>query len=226
MSLVVKLIVTAVLWIAFFGALLFVPAGTLHWWHAWVLLGALAALSLAAGVALLPASADLVKERLKPPLQREQPLADKIVLSLFLLEFYALLVFISLDVFRLHLLGAPGPLVSSLGLALFFAGWWIAWLGIQENAFAATVVKHPEAQTVVDTGIYSVIRHPLYAGGSVLLIGMALWLQSYAGALAALILIGTIIVRALLEERFLTRELNGYDAYTRRVRHRLVPFVW
>ena len=226
MSLFLKLIVTVVLWMAFFGALLFVPAGTLDWWRGWILLGALAFFTVFSSISLLPARADLIKERLKPPIQQGQPLVDKIVLSLFLLMFFGLLVFISLDVFHLRLLRAPSVPVSALGLALVFAGWWIAYLGVRENAFAATVVKHPEEQIVVDTGVYGVIRHPLYAGGSLLLLGMPLWLGSYAGAVAALVPIGTLIVRAVLEERFLTRELNGYEAYTRRVRYRLIPCVW
>jgi len=143
-----------------------------------------------------------------------------------LVSFYGLLVFIPLDVFRFHLMGAPGVLVSSLGLAAVVVGWWIAYLALRENSFATTVVKHPEQQTVVDTGVYGVVRHPMYAGGILLLVGMPLWLESYAGALLALVPTGLVVVRALLEERFLRRELNGYEAYTRWVRYRLVPFLW
>jgi len=226
MSLIVKTVVSLIVWMAFFGALLFVPAGTLHWWRAWVLLGVLTVLTIAATVSLLPAHRALIEERLRLPIQQGQPLADKIVLTLFILMFCGLLAFSSLDVFRLHLIGTPGTLVSSLGLALLVAGWWIAYLAVRENAFAAAVVKHPEQQTVVETGIYGVVRHPMYAGAIPLLIGMPLWLGSYAGALAALVPIGTLVLRALLEERFLRRELRGYDAYTQRVRYRLIPFLW
>jgi len=226
MSLLFKLIVGLVFWMAFFGALLFVPAGTWHWWRGWVFLGVLSVSTIAAVVSLLPAHRDLIEERLRLPLQKGQPLADKIVLTLFLVSFYGLLVFISLDVFHLHLMGAPGPLGSALGLALVVTGWWIAYLALRENAFAATVVKHPEQQTVVDTGAYGVVRHPLYAGGILILVGMPLWLESSAGALLALVPIGTIVLRALLEERFLRQELTGYEAYTRRVRYRLVPFLF
>ena len=225
MSLFFKLILTAVLWMAFFGALLFVPAGTLDWWRGWILLGALAFFTVFSSISLLPARADLIKERLKPPIQQGQPLVDKIVLSLFLLMFFGLLVFISLDVFHLRLLRAPTVPVSALGLALVFAGWWIAI-----SAFGKTRRGYGcQASGGTDRGRYRrVRRHPASAlrGGSLLLIGMPLWLGSYAGALAALVPVGTLIARAVLEERFLTRELKGYEAYTRRVRYRLIPFVW
>ena len=157
-----------------------------------------------------------------------QPLADKIVLMLFLASFYGLIVFIPMDVFRLHLMGSPGLLVSSLGLFLFLAGWGIVFLALRENTFAAPVVRLQEErkQRVVDTGVYGVVRHPMYAGGILFIVGIPLWLESYAGVLLALVPIGTLVLRIRLEEQFLRRELKGYDAYTKRVRYRLVPFLW
>jgi protein-S-isoprenylcysteine O-methyltransferase Ste14 len=81
--------------------------------------------------------------------------------------FYGVLLLIPPDVFRLHLLGKPGMLVSSLGLALFIAGWMLMTLAMKENAFAALVVRHQEErqQRVIDTGVYHLVRHPMYAGG-------------------------------------------------------------
>jgi protein-S-isoprenylcysteine O-methyltransferase Ste14 len=79
---------------------------------------------------------------------------------------------------------------------------------------------------VVDSGVYGVVRHPLYAGTLPLMVGMPLWLESYAAALLAVVPIGTLVVRILIEERFLRRELKGYDAYMKKVRYRLIPYVW
>ena len=122
----------------------------------------------------------------------------------------------------------PVTMVSSLGLFLFVAGWWIISLSFRENAFAAPVVKHQEERrhTVIDTGVYSVVRHPMYMGATLLLVGMPLWLESYAAALLAIIPIGLLTVRILFEERFLRRELKGYEAYTDRVPWRLIPLLW
>ena len=95
----------------------------------------------------LPHSKDLLEERFKPPVQEGQPLADKILVLLLIAVFVGLIVFIPLDVFRFHLMGKPGAVISSLGLVLFVAGWWIMTLALRENAFAAPVVKHQERKT-------------------------------------------------------------------------------
>jgi protein-S-isoprenylcysteine O-methyltransferase Ste14 len=101
-------------------------------------------------------------------------------------------------------------------------------LALRENAFAVPVVKHQQARqhTVIDSGVYGVVRHPMYAGAVPLLVGIPLWLESYAAALLASVPIGTLAVRIVVEEQFLRRELAGYDAYTERVRYRLIPYVW
>lgn len=220
-----KVIIGIILNTAIFGGLLLLPAGTVAWWRAWVFLGVVFVATVAT-VGSLPK--DLLDERFKPPIQKGQPLADKIVLVLLIATFCGLVVFIPLDVFRLHLLGKPGTLVSSLGLVLFVTGWWIIALALRENAFAAPVVKHQKErhQRVVDTGVYGIVRHPMYAGAVLLLVGLPLWLESCAAALLASVPIGTLAVRILVEEQFLKRELKGYAAYTERVRYRLIPFLW
>jgi len=90
------------------------------------------------------------------------------------------------------------------------------------------VVKHQKErkQTVIDSGVYARVRHPMYSSVILLLVGMALWLGSCAAALAAILPIALIGIRIIFEERFLRRELKGYDAYTARVRYRLIPYLW
>jgi protein-S-isoprenylcysteine O-methyltransferase Ste14 len=211
-----------------FGALLFLPAGTFDWWRAWVFIGVVFVGTAVTMVTVFRDREDLLNERLKPPVQKGQPLADKVLVLLLLASFFSFIVLISLDVFRFHLLGKPGGVVSSLGLALLIAGWVIISLSFRENAFAAPVVKHQEErqQKVIDTGVYGVVRHPMYAGAVLLLVGMALWLESYAAALLASVPSAILALRIFFEERFLRRELKGYDAYTERVRYRLIPFIW
>jgi protein-S-isoprenylcysteine O-methyltransferase Ste14 len=223
-----KVIFGVVYNLIFFGALLFMPAGTFDWPRAWVFLGLVLIGTTATMVLVFPGREDLLNERFKPPVQKGQPLSDKIIVLLVIAAFLGVIVFIPLDVFRFHLMSKPAVLVSSLGLILVIAGWWIISLVFKENAFAAPVVKHQEErhQTVIDTGVYSIVRHPMYAGAILLMVGMALWLESYAAALLSSVLIATIVVRILFEERFLRRELKGYEAYTKRVRYRLIPFIW
>ncbi len=226
--LIFKLAVSVVMHMVILGGLLFLPAGTLDWWRAWLLIGTIFSGSLVSAARLFPGRKDLLKERLKSPIQKGQPLADKIVLMFFLMSFYGLIVFIPLDVFRFHLIDKPGMLVSSMGLFFFLLGWGIVFLALRENVFAAPVVKLQEerGQKVIDTGVYGVVRHPLYAGGILFIVGIPLWLESYAGALLTLAPIGTIVLRIYLEEQFLRGQLEGYEAYMKRVRYRLLPFLW
>src|SRR5205807_5906044 len=118
---------------------------------------------------------------------------------LFIVSFLGLSVFNSFDVFPLPLIGQAGTLVSFFGLVLFVAGWWIICFAFRENSFAAPVVKHQRQQTVADTGVYGLVRHPMYAGAVLLVIGMPLWLESYAAALLASVPIGTLALRIPVE---------------------------
>lgn len=222
---IVKLTAAILLQMAFLAALLFVPAGTWNWWPAWVVIGIMAAISV---WSVLGLPRDLLEERLKPPVQQGQPLADRVVVLSLLTAYYGAMAFIPLDVFRLHLLPPPGPVVAFVGLILLVAGCGIVYCALKENAFAAPVVRHQEErhQRVIDTGVYHVVRHPMYAGALLLLGGMPLWLGSIAGVLVAGVPIALLVLRIGIEERFLRRELPGYEDYARRVRYRLVPFLW
>lgn len=184
--------------------------------------------SVASAAVLLPGRKDLRRERLKSPIQKGQPRGDKIVLMLFLMSFYGLILFIPMDVFRFHLMTTPGVLVSSLGMCLFLSGWWIAFVALRENIFAVTVVRLQEERKhkVVDTGVYGVVRHPMYAGGILFVVGVPLWLESYAGTLLTLVPIGILVLRILFEERYLIRNLKGYESYMKRVCDKLIPFLW
>jgi protein-S-isoprenylcysteine O-methyltransferase Ste14 len=211
-----------------YGAALFLTAGTFDWWRAWVLLGMIAVATVATMLLVFRTRPDLLAERMKGMVQKGQPVTDRVIVLLFLLAYTGSIVFIAWDVFHLHLLPKPNVWVSSLGLVLVVVGWVIIALVFRENSFAAPVVKHQEKRghKVVDTGVYSVVRHPMYAGIFVFSVGIALWLESYAGAIAALVPIALLAVRIVFEERFLREELSGYQSYTERVRYRLIPMVW
>jgi protein-S-isoprenylcysteine O-methyltransferase Ste14 len=223
-----KLILSIAWNFASFAAALFIPAGTIHWWRAWVLIGVLLASTTITMVAVLRTREGLLRERFKGIIQKGQPWVDRVIILSFLIAYGISLTFIPLDVFHYHLLTKPSVWVSSLGLVLVIVGWLIIALVFRENAFAAPVVRHqPEREhKVVDTGVYAIVRHPMYAGIFLFNVGMPLWLESYAAAIATLVPMALLAVRILFEERFLRRELAGYEDYTRRVRYRLVPFVW
>ena len=217
-----------VLYVLLFALLLFAPAGTLHWPRAWILLGVLLIVRLVAVVSVLRVNPTLLSERSRFPLQQGQPLADKILLPAFMAAFAGLIAFNALDRFRWRLTTPPNPLLSAGGLLLFVAGWWLVTLALRTNAFAATVVRHQDERqhAVIDTGVYRVVRHPMYAGMIPVMVGMCLWLGSYAAALLVTVPVGILILRIQIEEQLLRQKLDGYDKYAAKVRSRLIPGIW
>jgi protein-S-isoprenylcysteine O-methyltransferase Ste14 len=213
---------------ALFAAFLFGSAGTLAWARGWILVAVLLGMRVWGTIVVSRAQPELLAERSKPMIQEGQPVSDRALLIAYMATYAAFVAFASADATRLHLLGVPPPAVAGLGLALFAAGLVLVAIALRENAFAVAVVRHQQerGQTVVSTGPYRLVRHPLYAGLSLLMPGMALWLGSYAGAAASLIPIGILAWRIVLEERFLAKRLPGYPEYAARVRSRLVPGIW
>ncbi|MGD0540373.1 MAG: isoprenylcysteine carboxylmethyltransferase family protein [Tepidisphaeraceae bacterium] len=225
---VLKLILQITAYMVILAGLFFVPAGTLAWPRAWLYLGLMYVLMVAAVIHLDRTDHDLLVERAKRRGQKGQPLSDKIILPAFLAAYYALLVFIPLDVFRFHLLARPPWIVSSLGLVIYLVGWLIVYLSLRTNPFAAPVVKlqAERGHRVIDVGVYGIVRHPMYAGGILVFVGLPLWLESYAAALLECVPLGFLALRCLFEEKFLRQNLSGYADYMRRVRYRMIPYLW
>lgn len=182
----------------------------------------------AAVFSILPDNADLFSQRAKGVIQKGQPLWDRVLVVLLVVSYMGQIVFIPLDVFRFHLVPKPSGLVSLFGLGLYVAGWWIRTLAMKVNPFAVPVVRLEEErhQRVIDTGVYAVVRHPMYAGFVPMVVGPALWRESYVVVLLAIVPVAVLAVRSVFEERFLKRELKGYEIYMQKVRYRLIPFVW
>lgn len=223
-----SVLIGELLYVLLFFFLLFAPAGTLNWWRAWVLLGVLTLLRIGGALSVYRINPTLLSERSKIPLQKGQPLADKILLPAFMASFAGLVAFNSLDRFRLHLLGTPSLFISIIGLVAFAAGWLLVTASLRTNAFATTVVRYQDERLhrVVDVGVYRFVRHPLYAGIIPILTGMSLWLESIASALLAIIPITILIVRIHFEERLLQQYMPEYQAYRAKVRSRLIPGLW
>ena len=138
------------------------------------------------------------------------------------------MIFIPLDVFRWQLLPRPPLGLSILGAMLSFGGYGIVLAALYQNAFAAPVVRHQSERghTLVDTGLYGRVRHPFYTGLLVFLLGLALWLESYAAVPALSVVVASLVVRIHIEEKTLQHALPGYADYMGRVRYRLVPLIW
>jgi protein-S-isoprenylcysteine O-methyltransferase Ste14 len=215
---------TALVAIALFGS-----AGTFSWPRAWVLLAVLLMVRSVSAVAVYQGSPTLVRERARLPLHKDQPTSDRVlVLAVLGTGFIGVAIVAGLDGFHWHALPAPSRFVAALGLFLFSLGWSVKGLVLRANAFATNVVRlqSEREHTVVESGPYSVVRHPFYVGTLLVLTGQALWLRSYMAAIYCVLPIALIIARLIMEERLLSKSLPGYDGYAARVRHRLIPGIW
>lgn len=216
-------------YVLIFVVLLFVPAGTLDWPAAWVLLAVLFIVRLASVLALLRSRRALLEARTIVPLpQAGQPVEDRILLPAYMAAYAAQVAFASWDVWHIHWSAVPPFWIRVAGLAIFAVGWWVIYLALRENAFALTVVRLQDdrGQDVVDTGPYAFVRHPMYSGITLVMIGFPLWLGSVAAAIAAVVPVMLLAARIHFEERFLATRLSGYGAYRQRVRWRLAPGAW
>jgi protein-S-isoprenylcysteine O-methyltransferase Ste14 len=214
---------------ALVAILLFVSAGTHRWWQAWVLLAVLLVVRTVSALVVYRVNPTLLQERAKLPIHGDQPWTDKLLLlAVGTTGFVGLPLIAGFDVFRWKVLPRPAPIIANLGLVLFTLGWGVKALALQANAFATTVLRlqRERKHAVVDTGVYRIVRHPFYAGTPLVLVGLGLWLDSYAAALFAVVPIAFVVTRLILEERFLRRELPGYSEYAVRVPHRLIPGIW
>jgi protein-S-isoprenylcysteine O-methyltransferase Ste14 len=224
---VVKLIVQTFIWYGAMGLVLFTAAGTIVWPGASIFLTEMILFSLLGGLWLAKHDPALVAERLGPPIQRAQPTADKVLLTVLILMIFGALVVMALDAVRFGWSYVP-PAVQAIGELVLLASLWIGFWTLRENSFAATVVKIQEdrGQTVITTGPYRIVRHPLYTGALLFIGGTSLLLGSWWGLVAVPVLAALLALRIRIEEKTLRSGLKGYDDYALHVRYRLIPRVW
>ncbi len=224
MSIGVRATVQSVGALLMFGVLLFVPAGTLRYWQAWVFLAVFTILSLYSAVYLFRKNPAVVERRMRAGPKAETRAVQKVVAAGILILFFGLLVFSALD----HRFGwSPvPPAVSLIGAALVVIGLGIAILTVNQNNYAAASIAVEESQTVISTGLYGIVRHPMYMGASIMFAGIPLALDSCWGLAVLVPVVIVFAVRIADEEKLLNQELTGYSEYTGKVRYRLVPYVW
>ena len=164
----------------------------------------------------------LFKERLGGAFQRGQTVWDKIFMGFIIVVWYGWLVLIALDARRWRLSHVP-VVLSAVGVLLIAGGLFVVWLTFRENSFAAPVIRIQDErqQRVITTGPYAIVRHPMYAGPGVYMIGMPLLLGSWLGLLILPLILGALTLRIFIEEAVLRKGLPGYDEYAHRIRYRL-----
>lgn len=221
------MIIKAVVWIGFIAVLLFWPAGTLDWPRAWIFMAEFVVIGLAVTLWLARYNPGLLRERLGGAFQKGQVFWDKVFMTIMIVVWYGWLVLMALDAKRWGLSHMPEAL-NIVGAVLIPIGFFIVWRTFRENSFAAPVIRIQEerGQTVISTGLYRFVRHPMYAGASVYMLGMPLLLGSWLGLAVLPFIIAFLAARIFIEERELRKGLPGYSEYADRVRYRLLPGVW
>ncbi len=221
-----KFVLRTTIWLIVLAVLLFGTAGTLRWPGAWVYLAWAAVISFGGGLWLAIHDPALLNERLGSLIQRDQKGWDKVFMSMMLSLWLAWIVLMGFDV-RYHWSNVP-LYAQVIGFVLLCLGCYLVWLTFKANSFAAPVVKIQKEREhrVITSGPYAYVRHPMYAGALLINVGAPLVLGSWWGLLAGALFTILIGVRAVLEERLLAQELDGYAQYANRVRYRLVPYLW
>ena len=200
---------------------IFLPAGSLKFWNGWLFIGVLFTAMIIVLAWLLVKDPDLLAKRLRTK-EKEKP--QKIYLIFTWIVFLSIFIIPGLD-FRFSWSDVPLPvvLVSTL---LMLSGYLMFFFVMKQNAYASRIIEIQDEQMVIDTGLYSVVRHPMYLS-SIILWGFAsLALGSFYGLIPIIFFLASMIIRIRTEEKVLKSGLKGYDEYMKRVKYRLFPYIW
>lgn len=214
-------IIKIILGVVLVGLLIFLPAGTLNYFNGWLLMGILFIPMFIAGIVMMIKNPELLKRRLDA---KEKIGEQKNVIKLSGLMFIVGFILAGLD-YRFSLLPLPS-FISIIGSILFIISYVLYAEVLRENTYLSRTIKVEKDQKVIDTGLYSIVRHPMYMATLILFLSMPLVLGSIISFLVFLIYPFIIIKRLKKEEEFLEKELDGYSEYKKKVKYRLIPFIY
>lgn len=224
MSLFVRVAATSIVSWAVFALLLFLVAGTIDYWQAWAFLAVFTLVSLIPTLYLGRFDPATVERRMHAGPTAEPRPVQKVVIIGIVVSFLVTLVVSGFD--RRYGWSAVPTAVAVLGNVMVAVGLGLSMFVEVQNRYAAANIVVEEEQKLVTTGLYGIVRHPMYSGGVVMLIGMPLALGSYWALLVSAVALVLLVVRLLDEEKMLSRELAGYRDYMAKVKYRLVPLAW
>ena len=203
------------------GALIFVPAGTIYFINGWVLMGVLFIPMFIAGIVMMVKNPKLLASRLDA---KEKQKGQGIIIKLSGLMFVIGFIVAGLD-YRFNLLRINKIYTYIFAVVLLLS--YLMWAEVlRENTYLSRTIKVEENQKVVDTGLYGIVRHPMYSATIILFLSMPIVLGSFASFLIFLVYPILIIFRIKNEEKLLEKELEGYIEYKKRVKYRIIPFIW
>jgi protein-S-isoprenylcysteine O-methyltransferase Ste14 len=207
-----------------FGLILFLTAGTVNYWQAWILLAVFAISTWISSIYLLRANPAALQRRMRGGPTAETRMPQKVVIGCFWLSLATMFIVSVLD----HRFGwsAVPPAVFLVGDVLVAVGLGVVMLVIIQNSYAAATVRVEAGQKLVSTGLYGLVRHPMYTGNVIMMVGIPLALGSYWALVFVVPGLLVLALRIRDEEKLLQEQLDGYRQYTQKVRYRLVPCMW
>lgn len=220
-ELVFQAISKFILGVAVTGILIFLPAGTFHYWNAWLFIGILFIPMLFAGIVMMFKNPELLKKRLNA---KEQQTEQNIVIKLSGLMFVLGFAVAGLN-FRFEWIMLPGW-VSWMAAVMFLFSYLLYGEVLRENTYLSRTVEIQQGQRVIDTGLYGIVRHPMYSVTIILFLSMPLVLGSGFSFVVFLVYPIIIAKRIRNEEALLEKELEGYAAYKRKVKYKIIPYIW
>ncbi|MBQ4422744.1 MAG: isoprenylcysteine carboxylmethyltransferase family protein [Clostridia bacterium] len=203
------------------GLLLFLPAWSLKYWNGWLFLGILFVPMFIAGIVMMFKNPELLKNRLNA---KEEEQEQKTVIALSGLMFLAAFIVAGLN-FRFQWIVLPAWAVW-IGVGVFLTAYLMYAEVLRENTYLSRTVEVQENQKVIDTGLYGIVRHPMYSATLFLFLSMGIVLGSPISVAILLLYIPIIALRMKNEEQVLEKGLDGYKAYKTRVRYKVIPFIW
>jgi protein-S-isoprenylcysteine O-methyltransferase Ste14 len=220
--------ISGVVFIAAMSALFMWASGDWKWIAGWLFIALFFISSFAASWRMYLKDPGLFRERYSSPIQRDQKPWDKFVIILISVSWLVWFFIMPVDARRFGWSPDFPIWLKIVGFVIAAVGFWMFYETFKENSFAAPVVKMQEErrQTVISTGLYGIVRHPLYTGASLMAIGSPLLVGAIYGLIAGLVLATILAIRSIGEENMLRAELEGYGEYMRSVRWRLIPYIF
>lgn len=219
-----KAIASSLFGFVLFGVCLFLPAGTFNYWQAWLFIAVFLVTSAVPSIYWAVKRPDVLRRRMNAGPAAETRPAQKIIVAGIYLWFTALLAVSALD-HRFGWSNVPTTVIV-VGDVLVALGLGVTLVVVQQNSYAAANITVEADQELVSTGLYGLVRHPMYFGALIMGVGVPLALDSYWGLVLMIPGVFVLAFRILDEEKMLNQELHGYGEYTQKVHHRLVPGVW
>jgi protein-S-isoprenylcysteine O-methyltransferase Ste14 len=221
---ILRMLVSGLAELVVASLMLFLPAGTFNYWQAWVFLAVFALSTWIPGIYVLRTNPVALQHRMRAGPTAENRMVQKVVIAGWYSSLAAVLVVSALD----HRFGwsSVPTAIWLVGDVLVAVGLSVTMLVVIQNSYAAATVRVETGQKLVSTGLYRLVRHPMYAGNLTMVVGIPLALGSYWGLVLVIPGLVVLAVRIRDEEKLLQGELDGYREYTQKVRYRLVPYMW